>query len=129
MVLIITLVSPGLSQNIQAPTLQLLYETYSLDGLSLLSMKDELETPSIDPYSTTNQKATVQTPASALPNPMLLPKAWCYEDLAIFCKIEVRMQKRNTEAIQLAESRKNFAHCLQAVVVVLTYGLDVIDVL
>ncbi|MEM7106353.1 MAG: hypothetical protein AAF502_24705 [Bacteroidota bacterium] len=99
----------GYAQVIQPPTLQLLHEKYTLDGHSLLALKAELESPSIKSSSAANTKTGSEALNNSIPAPLILPKAWCYEDLAIFCKLEVKLEKTFNLPVKFRIGEVNYA--------------------
>jgi len=71
------------------------------------------QTPPLFPDSTQTQITTPpQNPFKTLPITPI-PKAYCYEDLAIFCKLEVKLEKTFKFPIKIRLGEVNYVEMLE----------------
>ena len=90
-------------QEITIPTLDFITQNYSLSNLPLLEMrarllqnKNELSVPSM-------------REEPALNSVVIIPAAYSYHDLAIFCKLEVKMEKLFKFPVKMRLGEVNYA--------------------
>ena len=101
--MVILCLTDTLGQAIDIPNLDFKEKNFAVNQLSLLELKNEIQ------YKANSDGLNIQETVQLLSPTYNIPEAWSYEELAIFCKLEVKMEKALKFPIKVRLGEVNYA--------------------